>query len=315
MTNTLDADSLTVSAYAKINLTLDVFSKRADGYHSIASVMQTIGLHDTLVLTRRETPGIGFLCETPETIPVPADATNLVARAAQAALDAVAGAQTVTGGVELRLIKRIPAQAGLGGGSSDAAAALVGMNALLGLGLADRRLTDLAASLGSDVPFFLVGGTAAARGRGEDLTALPDIPRLWLVVVKPEENVSTGWAYNALDAIPDRPSYRATKRMEEVIRTGDNERLIQWQCNDFEIPVFEHFPKIAWLHDELRMAGAHVAHLCGSGSAVYGIVESEEAAQRVASRLMGRYPHVAVTRTLTREESLHRQAQGKEETR
>jgi 4-diphosphocytidyl-2-C-methyl-D-erythritol kinase len=298
------SDFLTVSACAKINLTLDVFSKRADGYHSLASVMQAISLWDTIRLTRRAESGIGFTCDAPDAFSIPADATNLVVRAAQSAFDAARQAgRSVAGGLDIHLHKQIPAQAGLGGGSSDAAATLVGVNRLLGLNFDAPRLRELAAALGSDVPFFLVGGTAVARGRGESLTLLPDIPTLWLVVVKPEENVSTAWAYAALDALPERQSYRATKRMEAVIRGEDTERLLAWQCNDFELPVFQQFPKIAWLHDELRMAGAVTAHLCGSGSAVYGVAPNREAADRIAALLRQRYPNVYVARALTRDES------------
>src|SRR5262249_7853251 len=163
--------------------------KRADGYHSLASVMQAISLHDTLHLKRRAEPGIAFTCDAPEAFPVPTDATNLVVRAAQAALDAAAqNGNAITGGVEIHLIKRIPGQAGLGGVSSNAAATLLGVNALLELGLDAKTLHAAASALGSDVPFFLTGGTAVARGRGENITPLPDAPTLWLVVVKPEEN-------------------------------------------------------------------------------------------------------------------------------
>lgn len=296
--------ALTVTACAKINLTLDVFSKRADGYHSLASVMQAIGIYDTLRLTRRAAPGIAFTCEAPEAFAVPTDASNLAVRAAQAALDTAAQAgAAVEGGVAIHLIKRIPTQEGLGGGSSDAAAALLGVNALLELNLSTETLQTLAASLGSDVTFFLMGGTATARGRGEVITPLPDAPTLWLVVVKPEENISTAWAYSALDAIPGRPSHRATRRMEEALRAGDLDRLIARQSNDFELPVFTHFPKLAWLHDELLMAGALTAHLCGSGAALYGVARDESAAARMAELLRRRYAQVAVTRTLTRAES------------
>lgn len=296
--------SLTVASCAKINLTLDVFSKRADGYHSMASVMQAISLADTLHLTPRREPGIAFTCEAPEAFAVPADATNLAVRAARAALDAAAEAgRKIAAGVAIHLVKRIPAQAGLGGGSSNAAAALLGVNALLGLNLDAQTLHALAASLGSDVSFFLTGGTAAARGRGETITPLPDAPTLWLVVVKPEENVSTAWAYGELDAMPNRTSHRATKRMEEALRADDSGRLIAWQSNDFELPVFTHFPRLAWLHDELRMAGALTAHLCGSGSALYGVAPDEAAARRIAGLLQSRYPQVVVARTLTRAES------------
>src|SRR5258706_16048291 len=125
MINDLSTSALAVSAYAKINLTLDVFSKRADGYHSLASIMQAISLHDTLLLARRELPGIGFTCVVPPSQGIPTDATNLVVRAAQSVLDEAARRkQTVKGGLVLDLTKRIPSQAGLGGGSSDAAAAL-----------------------------------------------------------------------------------------------------------------------------------------------------------------------------------------------
>lgn len=293
--------TLTVSSFAKINLTLDVFSKRADGYHSIASVMQALSLHDTLRLTRQDTPGVVFTCEAPQEDAIPTDGTNLVVRAAMATIEAAAqGGQTVSGGVVIHLEKRIPVQAGLGGGSSNAAATLVGVNALLGLNLEEKRLHELAASLGSDVPFFLTGGTAVARGRGEDIAPLPDIAPLWLVLVKPEESVSTGWAYNELDAIPDRASHRGTKRMEEVVRAGDRDRLIAFQCNDFEAVVFPHFPRLAFLHDEMSMAGALTARLCGSGSALYGVAPDEASAERMAELLRRRHSRVMVARTLTR---------------
>lgn len=302
--NPLEATACTVRAFAKINLTLDVFSKRADGYHGLASVMQAISLHDTLTLTRREAGGIGFTCDAPAVAEIPADATNLVYRAAQAVLaTAEAAGLQVEDGVDLHLVKQIPAQAGLGGGSSDAAAALLGMNALLKLDLPPAVLHECAASLGSDVPFFLMGGTATARGRGENLTALPDAPPLHLVVVKPEESVSTGWAYGRLDAIPERASHRATGRLEQALKAEDRERLLAFQSNDFELPVFTHFPRLAWLHDELMMAGALTAHLCGSGAALYGVAADAASAQRIVERLQGRYPFVATARSLTRAES------------
>jgi 4-diphosphocytidyl-2-C-methyl-D-erythritol kinase len=302
--------TLTRRACAKINLTLDVFSKRADGYHSIASVMQAIGLYDTLILEPTVQSGLRFTCSAPDAPDVPDDDTNLVVRAARAALSAAldAGA-AIPSGITIHLDKRIPSQAGLGGGSSDAVATLLAVNDLLAPALKPETLRDLAAELGSDVSFFLIGGTAAARGRGEKLTALPDIPQLWLVVVKPEESVSTGWAYNELDSIPDRQSHRGTQRLEEAIKQRDTGRLIAFQSNDFELPVFNHYPKLAWLHDELRMAGALTAHLCGSGSALYGVAENQAAAERVATLMRKRYAQVYVARTLTRAESLPESAQ------
>ncbi len=297
-------DNLTLTACAKINLTLDVFSKRADGYHSIASVMQAISLHDTLTFAHTAERGIQFTCDAPDSPDIPVDATNLVVRAAQSALDyAVQNGRHGTNGVRIHLVKRIPSQAGLGGGSSDAASALRGTATLLELEIPQKELHTLAASLGSDVPFFLVGGRAAARGRGETLTPLPDDSGFWLVVVKPEACVSTGWAYGELDAVPERQSHRATKRMEEALVAGDAGRLLAFQSNDFELPVFTHHPGIAWLRDELQMAGAVTAHLCGSGAAVYGVAENQAAAERIAGLLRPRYPRTYVTRTLTRAES------------
>lgn len=285
---------LTLPSYAKINLTLDVFSKRADGYHGIASVMQQISFHDTLTFTRTDTEGITFTCDLPGDVPVPTDATNLVVRAAQAAFDT---AGKPARGIAIHLEKRIPAQAGLGGGSSNAAIALVGTNTLLDLDLSPTLLHQCAASLGSDVPFFLSGGTAVARGRGEKMTSLPPAPRLSLVIVKPNENVSTGWAYGELDAIPNRTSHRATQRMEEALTEQDMGRVIAFQSNDFEQPVFAHFPRLAWLHDEMLMAGALTAHLCGSGSALYAVAANDADAQRIATLLRQRHPNVFTAHT------------------
>ncbi len=295
--------TLTLQAYAKINLTLDVFSKRADGYHDIASVMQTISLADTLHITRLDAPGIVFTCDAPDAPDVPTDATNLVVRAAQAVLDAATAAGTpLNGGVHLHLVKRVPSQAGLGGGSSDAATALRGVNTALDLKLSDATLKTLAAGLGSDVPFFLIGGTCAARGRGEKLTPLADAPPFALVVVKPDASVSTGWAYGELDADTARKSHRATKRMEEALRENDQARILAFQSNDFELPIFRHYPKLAWLHDELMMAGCHVARLCGSGAALYSIASGQADAERIAALLRDRYPQTTVSRTLSRAE-------------
>lgn len=290
-------------AHAKINLTLDVLSRRTDGYHSISTVLQSISLADQISVTLIETPGLQFVCESPEA-EVPLGVDNLAARAAAAVLDAALPLTGEPCGVRVELLKSIPAQAGLGGGSSDAAMALALTNCVLGSPLPKARLGELAADLGSDVPFFLVSGTAVARGRGESVTALPDLPTLWLVLVKPEEGVSTQWAYGALDAVPNRISHRASGRLEALTRSGDFDRLIPGLCNDFDAPVMEHRRDIAWLRDELEMAGALTAHLCGSGAAVYSVAESEEAAQRIATRFHGRYPFVAVAHTVSRQEAL-----------
>lgn len=291
------ADSLRIASYAKINYTLDVLSRRPDGYHNLASIMQVISLADEIVLTRRSEPGVILECDVPD---IPADERNLAYHAADLALRAANG----RAGVHIALSKRIPPQAGLGGGSSNAAYTLRGVNALLELGLLEGQLKELAATLGSDVPFFLAGGTAAVRGRGESVTPLPDGPPLWFVVVKPPENISTAWAYAALDALPERVSARATRQMEEALHSGSVERAVARMTNDFEQVVFaEHLP-IALLHDDFLMARARNARLCGSGSAVFGVALSEPEARSIARLMRLKYAEVHVCRALTRAESL-----------
>ena len=206
-------------------------------------------------------------------------------------------------GVTITLSKTIPTQAGLGGGSSDAASTLVGLNRLLDLGLTSNELHQIGASIGSDVPFFLIGGTAMASGRGEVLTELPDGPALPLVVVKPNVGVPTSWAYSELDNHPERMRHLLTMKLLDALQSGDLEGYLHWQGNDFEEPVFTKFPEIAWVADEMRMLGLKVAHLCGSGAAVYGVATSQQEAERVAAKLVARYPFAVATKTLTRDEA------------
>ncbi|MBQ5501766.1 MAG: 4-(cytidine 5'-diphospho)-2-C-methyl-D-erythritol kinase, partial [Selenomonas sp.] len=168
---------VTVEANAKINLTLDILGKRPDGYHEVAMVMQTVGLHDTLTLEKRE-QGISLNINVPW---LKADEKNLAWRAAALVQEEFG----LTGGVHIELIKRIPVAAGLAGGSADAAAVLKGMSELYGLNLSDNKLCELGAKLGSDIPFCLLGGTMLATGRGEVLKRLPDMPETWVVLVKP----------------------------------------------------------------------------------------------------------------------------------
>jgi 4-diphosphocytidyl-2-C-methyl-D-erythritol kinase len=289
--------SLTFASYAKINLTLDVLSLRADGYHSMASVLQAVSLGDRITLTRTEAPGVTLECDDPA---IPSDERNLAWRAA----DALLRETGVGAGVHIRLEKTVPSQAGLGGGSSNAAYTLMGVRDLLRLEVAPARLAEIAAELGSDVPFFLTGGAAAARGRGESVTPLPDLPPLWFVIVKPDVGVSTAEAYRALDAIPDRQSARGTRRMEEAVREGDVERVISRMTNDFEQAVYPMHLPIMLLHDEFHMARAANARLCGSGSAVFGAARARRDAEEVARIMRLKYPAVHVCRALAREESL-----------
>ena len=277
--------SLVRRAPAKINLTLDVGARRADGYHEIRSIMQTIALHDTLTVTRTpDRPGVRLEVVGEEAEGVPDDESNLVHRAA-VRLQKVAAAQGVAAGNEsglrVTLHKRIPSQAGLGGGSSDAAACLLAVQDLLGLSLTLRRLTEIASSLGADVPFFLIGGTALVEGLGELVTPLPALEPDWpLVVVKPSVGVSTAAAYSALDALPGRSPGRATEAWLGSRReTG----------NDFESVVFPLHPEIAAvsaLLSQTRRAGESFrALLCGSGSCLFQRVADPREAESLADDL------------------------------
>jgi 4-diphosphocytidyl-2-C-methyl-D-erythritol kinase len=291
------ADRLLLPSYAKVNYTLDVLSRRSDGYHNIATVMQTVSIADSVVLARRPSPGIEITCDAPG---VPSDGSNLAYRAAEAALALARRSD----GVSIAITKRIPTEAGLGGGSSNAAAVLRGINALLGLGLSHDAMMRAGMELGSDVPFFVTGGTAAVRGRGESVTALADGPPLWFVVVKPPEGVSTAWAYAALDALPGRGSARATRSMEAALDQGHPDGVIARMTNDFERVVCEDNMRIALLQDELIMARARAARLCGSGSAVFGVTQGEADASEVARVMRLKYGDAYVCRAIPRAEAL-----------
>ena len=265
--------SLTYRACAKINLTLDVGARRPDGYHDIRSVMQTIALHDTLTVTHTETPGIRLEVTGEEAVGIPADAFNLVHRAATV----LAGSH----GLHICLNKRIPSQAGMGGGSSDAAAALRAVNDLLGRGLSPTRLAEIGSTLGADVPFFLSGGTALVEGLGEIVTPLPPLAPLWpLVIVKPPVGVSTAAAYAALDAAQGRVPGTATAEWLE-----GRQRL----SNDFEATVLHDYPPIAALHailyETAESRECFTPLLCGSGAAIFCRTSTMQDAMRRADQM------------------------------
>ena len=276
---------LTRRAYAKINLTLDVGARRADGYHDIHSIMQTIALHDTLTVTRTAgVPGVRLEVAGEGSGAVPADESNLVHRAAVRLQKAAAARGSVPGnqsGLHILLHKRIPSQAGLGGGSSDAAATLLAVNEVLGLALSRSRLAEIGAALGADVPFFLTGGTALVEGLGERVSALPPLSPSWfLVVVKPPVGVSTAAAYAALDALPGRMPGSATERWLRGERHP---------ANDFEQVIFSACPEVAAAHALLRQtdgAGESFSPLlCGSGSCLFRRVLTAEEGLHLAGRV------------------------------
>ena len=290
---------------AKINLGLQVLGRRPDGYHELRTVFQTIALHDDLHLEAEKAAGpakVELCCDRPEAIRGP----NLAALAAEAVLKELGVRRTV----RLTLYKRIPPGSGLGGGSSDAAAVLRALPSLLGRPLAPERRLALAAELGADVPFFLVGGQAIGLGRGTEVSPLPDVPALPVVVVHPGLHISTADAYRRLDqarshAEPLGSLALTTATADHTI--GDFSALVssrRWDRleNDFEPVVFSTYPELARLKTALTRAGASAALLAGSGSAVFGIFDSRAVARCAAVRLRRRWPRwqVWVTRTVTR---------------
>lgn len=274
------ASSFQLPAFAKINLGLRVLGRRADGYHELRTVFQTITLHDELTFTPRADERIELLCAAPD---VPADETNLVYRAALALRERYDARQ----GARIEITKRIPAGGGLGGGSTDAAVALMGLARLWQLDTDAHALSETGARLGADVPFFFTGGTALGTGRGTDVSPLPDHPETHLIVVWPGVSVPTADAYKALSAPALTKAESAAKLPISRARVVAARALSEGLKNDFEPVVFRLRPEIERARDALLRAGAHTATLSGSGASVFGIFDSGaiQARARAALRL------------------------------
>ena len=262
------------TAYAKLNLTLAVTGRRADGYHTIRSLFQSISLCDRVVLERRES---GFALNDVEKIPA---GENIIARA-----DRLLRREFPNlGGVAVTLEKNIPTEAGLGGGSADAAAYLRGVDRLYGLGLGSGRLSSLAAELGADVPFCVNGGTAVATGIGEILQPVESRLPLHFVVTKPAAGCSTPAMYRRIDELGDRLRQReTTDAAAAALKNGDLAGLCGSLYNVFE--EVTALPELEMIRRELRQSGALAALMTGSGSAVFGIYPTEETAKAAAERL------------------------------
>ena len=271
----------TERAHAKVNLTLEVGAKRADGYHEVTSVMQRISLWDT-VTVQRGTGRDRLLCDAPVTED---ENDNLCMRAAK-----VFFAETglKSDGVTVTLEKRIPMQAGLGGGSSDAAAVLRALRRLYAPDMGDGRLEALAARLGSDVPFFIRGGTQLATGRGEVVAPLPGLTAGWFVVVKPEEGYATAEMYRRLDE-PGSVLVRNSRYMQDAVAANNVHAVAAELHNSFE-RVVPKGSSLRTIKDALRARGALGTLLSGSGSAVFGLFDDREAALAAADALQETWP-------------------------
>ncbi|MBR7184351.1 MAG: 4-(cytidine 5'-diphospho)-2-C-methyl-D-erythritol kinase [Clostridia bacterium] len=275
-------NTVTLSAYAKINLFLDITACRADGYHSLNSVMQQISLADTLTVTLGGR-GDGIALTT-DSGTLACDEHNLIWRAARAFFAALGESRDVA----VHLTKQIPMQAGLGGGSADCAAALHALNALCGKPFTTEQLSVMGAELGADVPFCVLGGTARAEGIGERLTPLPPMPDCTVVVAMGAETMPTPAAFRALDVLHDRFASRSPKQAAyDALCTAmdDLPTLARGMYNIFEEAVFPALPALPDRLQILLEAGALGARMSGSGAAVFGLFVSAADAARAAEAL------------------------------
>ncbi len=290
--------SIRVCAFAKINLGLKVRGLRSDGYHGLFTIYQTIALHDLLIISLPRTgKNIQVECDNPA---IPSGRQNLVYKACEI----WRRARNYSGGVFVVLRKSIPSGAGLGGGSSDAAATLMGLERMTGNRLDLATQLKLAAQLGSDVPLFLWGGRVLGCGRGEEVYPLWDLPRRKGLVIFPRFSVSTAEAFRDLDR---RPSSQLTKRFEnskiDAFGAWPHLSLESWGPaeNDFEQVVFARWPELARLKAQLIQAGAETASLTGSGSAVFAVFDSAPKLARALKFIPAGW-QVFRTRTLPRDE-------------
>lgn len=267
-------DKTTQRAYAKINIGLDVLRRRADGYHEVKMIMQTVDIYDELVLERRKEPGIELRMDNSD---LPSGGDNLICRAA----DLLFREKKITGGVNISLTKRIPIAAGMAGGSADAAAALRGVNELFDLGYSLKELQALGVGLGADIPYCLTGGTMLSEGIGEILTPLPAPPAAHLVIAKPDINVSTAFVYGNLhaDSLAWHPDIDG---MIAALQKGDLDGITGRLGNVLETVTVKAHPVIEQIKELLRKQGAENALMSGSGPTVFGIFKEKETAARAA---------------------------------
>lgn len=323
--------TVAVRSFAKINLGLYIGARRADGFHDLRTVYQTIALHDVIRVSVGRGSGIEIVCKDPR---VPLDSSNTCFRIAALVMEALAAKGRVT----IEIEKKLPVQGGMGAASSNAVATMVGLERALRKrlgGVAQRRI---AGQVGSDLPLFVIGGTVLGVGRGEEVYPLPDLPATALVVVTPEIGVSTPRAFADWDALAEREK-RTGAKQSELTHLGSSDRLFEVGCalsawltglpdlpntgasakvgsragnllsdlvrtgieNDFEKVVFPQFPELRDMKRALERAGSRYASLSGSGSTLYGLFRSSAEAVKAASRLRKQGLKAMATSTLTRQ--------------
>jgi 4-diphosphocytidyl-2-C-methyl-D-erythritol kinase len=270
-------NELKLKAMAKINLGLDVLRRREDGYHDLRMIMQSVCLYDQITMTK--VPGSGITVRTNLSY-LPTNADNLVYRAAKLLTDEF----EIREGVQIELKKYIPVAAGLAGGSSDAAAVLVGMNRMFQLGLTRRELMQRGVKIGADVPYCVLRGTALAEGIGDELTGLPDAPEAFVLLAKPQIHVSTAFVYGNLKA--DQLEYHPDIDAQvQAIRDGDLYRMAELMGNVLETVTIPAYPVIDEIKAAMKRGGAVNAMMSGSGPTVFGLFDDEQKARAVYGEL------------------------------
>jgi 4-diphosphocytidyl-2-C-methyl-D-erythritol kinase len=271
----------------KVNFLLNILGKRPDGFHELETLFHPVALTDRLIFKNAAASGIRLTCDNPE---LPTDATNLVYRAAQSFLQAA----NVRDGVEIHLEKRVPMAAGLGGGSSNAAHTLLGLNELFGNPLTIQQLHPLASALGSDVNFFLQSGPAIGIGRGEQIEALKPFASLagvHILLIHPGFGISTAWAYKTLAEFPTALNGRPARVHELVgeLRNNSLQSSAPHFYNSLEAPALEKFPILAMFQEFLRENGATVALMSGSGSTTFALTTTRAIAESLAEKFKTKY--------------------------
>lgn len=264
-------------ALAKINLGLDVVRKREDGYHEVRMIMQTINMYDQLEIDIKEEPGISI---TTNLTFIPTNENNLVYKAAQLLMDEF----KVEKGITVDLQKFIPVAAGMAGGSSDAAAAMIGVNRLFGLGLTVRELMERSVKVGADVPYCLLRGTALAEGIGEKLRALPPCPDCYVLIGKPPVSVSTKFVYEKLDA-SEIEHHPEIDRMLEGLQWHNLNRIAEHMGNVLESVTIPAYPVIEEIKQHMKDHGAVNAMMSGSGPTVFGLFDDKATAEQACEAL------------------------------
>ena len=268
--------SLSLKSHAKVNLFLEVLSKRDDGYHEIESLIQEISLCDDILLKDR-LRGITILCPNKK-IYIPSNHNNLAHKAARLLITKF----NIKKGVSITIDKKIPVGAGLGGGSSNAASVLKGLNQLWNIGLKNEQLQELGAEIGSDVPFFINGGMALVKGRGVKIHTRFNVPKIWFVLAVPNISVSTKWAYGRLDRKLTRNINSAKLQESKKLQFKD---IVDKLFNRLEGVVLKEYPLIEVVKEKMMACGASGALMSGTGSAIFGIVSSEDKACKIAEKV------------------------------